>query len=149
MANQNKLSPVQGKSPTGKEARQRTRFRVLLNAELVSTTDEQSVKVRDISTGGAMIEGQRAVAEGKDVVLRRGGIEMFAKVCWSNGNQCGVEFDEVISEGEMMAFVHEPARRASFVPEPFKTKLGGDDGASDWATIDGLRAPIGSGLFGQ
>ena len=150
MAIQNKLTPVQGKNPTGKECRESTRFRVLLNAELVTTTDEQSVRVRDISTGGAMLEGQRPIALDQDVVLRRGRIEIFARICWAQGNHCGIQFDEALSESGMMAFVHEPAKRSSFVPEPFKQTLGSDEaGTSDWAAIDALRSPIGSRLFGQ
>ncbi len=82
MAVQNNLSPVAGTSPTGKEARQSTRFRVLLNAELVSLTDEQPVRVRDISTGGA-IGGHRLLCAhyslGGDSLLVAGGLESSRK----------------------------------------------------------------------
>ena len=129
MGIQNQLSPVGGESPTGRENRQGTRFRVLLNAELISTLDEQPVRVRDISTGGAMIEGQRAVTKAKEVILRRGNVELFAEICWTDGNQCGLQFDETITEADMMAFIQEPARRSSFVPEPFRSRIEADDDA--------------------
>jgi hypothetical protein len=152
MALHNGLSPVGGESPTGSEGRHGQRFRVLLNAELVSTTEEQPVKVRDISGTGAMIEGQRPIAKASDIILRRGTIEIFAQIAWTDGNQGGVEFDDSLSEAEMMAFVQEPARRASFVPAPFR-----QDGASDsdmataltGAAKDSIRHPIGRGVFGR
>jgi hypothetical protein len=87
MALHNGLSPVGGESPTGSEGRHGQRFRVLLNAELVSTTEEQPVKVRDISGTGAMIEGQRPIAKASDIILRRGTIEIFAQIAWTDGNQ--------------------------------------------------------------
>jgi hypothetical protein len=152
MAIQNRLSPVVGESPTGRENRQGRRFRVLLNAELITTTDEQAVRVRDISTGGAMLEGRHPIAKAKDVILRRGNIEIFAQVCWTEGNQCGVEFDEALTEADMMAFVHEPARRASFVPEPFRSSIDLDEegiATGDWAAVQAFRNPIGRGVFGQ
>jgi hypothetical protein len=115
------LTRVQGESPTGREGRQSPRFRVLFNAELVTTTDEQAVKVRDISQGGALLEALRPITRGGDVILRRGTIELFARIRWMSGNECGVEFDGALSEAEMLAFLHEPAKRCTFVPEPFRS----------------------------
>jgi hypothetical protein len=150
MAVKNNLSPVEGTNPSGPEGRGRQRFRVLLNAELISTTDEQSVKVRDISQTGAMIEAQRPIAKAKDVILRRGEIEYFAEIAWVDGNQCGLVFDAALSEAEMMAFVQTAAKRASFVPEPFK------DVAIDplstppgWTAADAFRNPVARGVFGR
>lgn len=151
MAIQNNLRPVESVSPTGAEGRQEQRFRVLLNADLLSTTDEQPVKVRDISQSGAMLEGQRPISRCNDVILRRGDIEFFAQIAWTSGNQCGLEFDQALSEAEMMAFVHATARRASFVPDPFKSVMLGDEvGAPpEWTAADAFRNPIGRGVFGQ
>ena len=141
----NNLARVAGVSPTGKEGRRNLRFRVLLNAELVTTTDEQAVKVRDISVGGARLEAQRPIARGRDLILRRGTIELFAQTRWLSGNECGIEFDDAISEAEMLAFLHEPARRSAFVPEPFKSNAGtGLAGAADWAEVEAFRRPAAS-----
>jgi hypothetical protein len=140
----NNLARVEGVSPTGKEGRRNPRFRVLLNAELVTTTDEQAVKVRDISIGGARLEAQRAIARGRDVVLRRGTIELFAKIRWLSGNECGVEFDDAISEAEMLAFLQEPAKPPAFIPEPFKIRASNGGGATveaDRAVVEAFRSP--------
>jgi hypothetical protein len=140
----NDLAPVEAVSPTGKEGRRNPRFRVLLNAELVTTTDEQAVKVRDISTGGARLEAQRPIARGRDLILRRGTIELFAQTRWLSGNECGIEFDNALSEVEMLAFLHEPAKRPAFVPEPFKSSDSARTGlvvAADWAVVEAFRRP--------
>lgn len=117
------LPRVQGENPTGKEARLSQRYRVLFNAELVTTTDEQAVKVRDISIGGAMLEGQREIAKGRDVILRRGTIELFAQIRWTSGHECGVGFDDALTEAEMFAFLREPVKGASILPDPFKSSF--------------------------
>jgi hypothetical protein len=115
---------------------------VLLNAELVTTTDEQAVKVRDISLGGARLEAQRPIAEGRDLILRRGATELFARTCWLSGNECGIEFDEAMTEAELLAFLQEPGKRSSFVPEPFRSNIGpGSAVDSNWAVTELFRGP--------
>ena len=144
MRTANNLARVEGVNPTGKEDRRNPRFCVLLNAELVTTTDEQAVKVRDLSVGGARLEAQRPIAPGRDLILRRGAIELFAQIRWLSGNECGVEFDDAISEAEMLAFLHEPAKRSSFVPEPFKSGSSIEAGATteaEWAVVEAFRSP--------
>ena len=120
---------------------------MLLNAELVTTTDEQAVRVRDISVGGARLEAQRPIALGRDLILRRGTIELFAQIRWLSGNECGIEFDDALSEAEMLAFLHEPAKRSAFVPEPFKSGTSIEAGAvtgADWAAVEAFRRPAPS-----
>jgi hypothetical protein len=119
----------------------------LLNAELVTTTDEQAVKVRDLSVGGARLEAQRPIARGRDLILRRGTIELFAQIRWLSGNECGIEFDDALSEAEMFAFLNEPAKRAAFVPEPFKSSESAGTGLvveAGWAAIEAFRKPASS-----
>ena len=143
----NHLARVEAVSPTGREGRRRPRFRVLLNAELVTTTDEQAVKVRDISVGGARLEAQRPIARGRDLILRRGTIELFAQIRWLSGNECGIQFDDALSEVEMLAFLQQPAKRSAFVPEPFKSsESAATDSAiqGDWAALDAFRRPASS-----
>lgn len=91
-----------------RERRTSVRVRVLLNARLVTTTDELPVKIRDISTGGVMLEGMRPLPKGRDVVLRRGETELFANVAWTDGNMCGLQFDDALSPAELQSFIHQP-----------------------------------------
>ena len=120
---------------------------MLLNAELVTTTDEQSVKLRDISIGGARLDAQRPIARGRDLILRRGTIELFAQIRWLSGSECGVEFDDPLTEAELLAFLHEPAKRSAFIPEPFKSGASIDAGGisdANWALDEAFRRPASS-----
>lgn len=100
--------------------RQNARFRVLLTAKLVTTTDEHPVKVRDLSSTGARLEGGRLPAPGTDVILRRGSLEAFATVMWRDGQQCGLELDEPLSEREILEQIKAPKVQA---PRPASTEF--------------------------
>ncbi len=95
-----------------KERRTAVRVRVFLNARLVTTADELPVKIRDISTGGVMLESARPIPKGRDVILRRGDTELFANIAWSDGTMCGLQFDEPLTAGELQSFIHQPATPA-------------------------------------
>ena len=84
------------------ELRRNSRFRVMLSAKLVTTTDEHPVTLRDLSATGALAEGKRLPPSGKDVVVRRGALEAFARVVWSDGTRCGLEFDEEIPGRDLL-----------------------------------------------
>ncbi len=77
--------------------RRHPRVRVLLSAKLITTTEEIDVKVRDLSLGGAMLQGRSLPKVGSDVMLSRGLFEAFARVVWHRGDMCGVEFDDPLA----------------------------------------------------
>lgn len=89
MATQSELRLV-GQRPF---TRRNPRVRVMLYAKLISTTDEINVTIRDVSLDGALVEGRRLPAVGRDIVLERGTFEVFARVVWGKENMCGLEFD--------------------------------------------------------
>lgn len=93
------------------DQRQRPRYRVLLSAVLITTADEQSVRVRDLSATGAMIEGARLPPPGTDVLIRRGSVEFFASVAWRDGTRGGVEFDQPISDTQLWEQIHQAPRQ--------------------------------------
>lgn len=86
-----------------KYQRRSERHRVLLSVQIVTTTNEQNAKLRNLSEGGAMVEMAAPPAPGTDVILRRGALEIFARVVWSANGRCGLSFDEPLSEDEMWA----------------------------------------------
>jgi hypothetical protein len=90
------------------EGRRRERMRVLLAARLSTTCHDRPVKIRDISSEGAMIEGDAVPSEGTDVILQRGPIEVFATVVWSDGRQCGLEFESVLEEEDFLTLLNPP-----------------------------------------
>ena len=94
--------------------RESERHRVLLSAKLITTTGESCVRVRDLSATGAKLEGDALPGAGKDVILKRGRLEVFGAIVWSNGSSAGIAFDEPLSEGELLA----QSDPASVPPEP-------------------------------
>ena len=117
MANHQRLSIVPDASG-GAERRHGARNRVLLSATLVTTTQEQPVRIRDISSRGVLIEGQGLPLEGRDLIIRRGGIEIFSRIAWADGDRCGVEFDDELSERELVSFAQRPLRIDASPPQP-------------------------------
>ena len=86
----------------GASRRQSIRSRVLMVAKLATPARDIDVRIRDISSGGARIEGVDLPRPGSDVILERGGFQGFARVIWSHGNAAGIQFDEPLDEAELM-----------------------------------------------
>lgn len=95
------------------EQRRSSRFRVMLTAKLVTTTSEHPVRLRDLSATGALAEGASLPPEGKDVVLKRGTLEAFARVVWSEGGRCGLEFEEEIPDRELLVHLKTEPQKPS------------------------------------
>ena len=75
------------------------RSSVFIDAALDSATGDapmQLVRVRDLSEGGAKVEG-KAPPVGTRVILSRGVIEIAGRVAWAKERQFGVAFDEPTS----------------------------------------------------
>ena len=90
------------------EQRRSPRYRVLLIARLVTTCSERIVKLRDLSTTGAMIEGPRIPPPGTDILLQRGALEAFGTIVWARDMQAGIEFDEPLTETMLWMQVNAP-----------------------------------------
>jgi hypothetical protein len=99
-------------------ARRHPRVKVLLSAKLSTTIDEAEVKVRDLSLGGAMLQGRALPRVGTDVVLSRGSFEIFATIVWLRANLCGVEFDTPIAHHEEVLQAWAPQKRSTSIPTP-------------------------------
>jgi len=52
-----------------------------------------SVVVTDVSTKGAKLLGRELPRESADVLVSVGNVEVFAKVAWSAGDECGIAFE--------------------------------------------------------
>ena len=102
--------------------RQWPRELMLLSARLLTTTSERNVRIRDLSPGGARIEGIDLPTVGTDVLLKRGGFEAFGTIAWIADNQAGVEFDAELDDEAYAALRQpqgldrpaEPVRRPGF-----------------------------------
>jgi hypothetical protein len=79
------------------DPRLEARSNVFLSAILIANQISQPVRVRNISTVGALIDGADLPAEGATVSLQRGALQVGAAVAWRDRAQCGLRFEtEVI-----------------------------------------------------
>ncbi|MBO9624228.1 MAG: PilZ domain-containing protein [Sphingomonas sp.] len=69
------------------------RKNLLLSATIDVDGLKAPVRIRNLSEGGAMIDGAALPRPGTRLVLRRAEIEMAATVAWQAGGRCGVAFD--------------------------------------------------------
>ena len=65
-------------------------------ATVYSAAGTAPVKVRDLSPGGALIEGGSLPSLGSLVRLSRGSLEVPGEVVWSSANRAGLKFDAAI-----------------------------------------------------
>ncbi len=86
----------------GRDLRRRwARQPMILAARLITVTNEYRVRIRDLSAGGARVQGEELPDEGTDVLLKRGEFETFGAVAWVHDGQAGIEFDEPLDEAEV------------------------------------------------
>ena len=79
------------------------RRRVVLRGRVESLNGHFPVSVKNLSCTGAMVEGASVPLSGRDVILRAGTLDCFATVVWSEGNRCGLRFDEPIDMADVLA----------------------------------------------
>ena len=79
------------------------RAQLLLPGSAEGLSGHYSVKVLDVSLTGARIEGMRLPDVGRDIILRCGGIDTFGTIVWTASDRCGIQFDEPISAGDLVA----------------------------------------------
>lgn len=83
-------------SSTAREQRMSRRKNLLLSAIIVVSGLPVTVRIRNLSDSGALLEGNSVPSPGTELVLKRGLVEASATVVWSDGHRCGVRFDSPI-----------------------------------------------------
>jgi PilZ domain-containing protein len=74
------------------------RMGVALAASALAIARSRSVVVTDVSLIGAQIGGRDLPPAGEDMMMLVGSIDAMATVVWSEGDKCGVRFDEAIAD---------------------------------------------------
>ena len=87
----------------GPEARASARTNLFLAATLYSAGGAQPVKIRDLSTVGARLEGERVAEVGAAITLARGRLRVLGHVAWGNASHCGMLFNSPVSVRDWMA----------------------------------------------
>ena len=85
---------------TNEEPRSDPRSHVFLIATLSTGETSCAVRVRNLSSHGALLEGVSLPAEKLNVSLRRGSLASAGQIAWSRGRQCGIRFVEPITVSE-------------------------------------------------
>lgn len=89
--------------PEGRaEAPRSPRRRMAFKGTFETVSDRGTVAVRNLSCTGALIEGDDMPPAGRDIVLIAQGFEFFGQTVWSDGQRCGIRFDEPLKPAEVI-----------------------------------------------
>ena len=108
--------------------RSEPRAYVVVPAAAEALTGRRQVRILDVSRAGARIEGNDLPSAGKDIILKCAGVDTFGTIAWSTGGRCGMQFEEPISGGELLALRELSAaiEKSEMTPEERQA-------AADWA----------------
>jgi hypothetical protein len=94
--------------------RKSRRSNVLMSASLELSGASLSVKLRNLSAEGALVEGEKLPIEGASVLFRKGDLSMPGTVAWVKGRQAGVRFAQNLNPDQLLR--HVPAPRPRVTP---------------------------------
>lgn len=87
----------------GPEARSSPRSNMFLAAVLAAGGTPVPVKIRNMSSTGALVEGAILPEAGSSVRLIRGSMTVAGQVAWSGEGRCGLRFSSLVSIREWLA----------------------------------------------
>ena len=88
--------------------RRSRRSQVLLTAEISHAGATQSVKLRNMSADGALVESDCLPIEGTPVVFCRNDLCVNGRLVWVNGSYAGIAFDAKLNPGEVLRHIPAP-----------------------------------------
>jgi hypothetical protein len=92
--------------------RQSRRSNVLLAATIEVAGASVPVKLRNLSTEGALIEGDDLPIEGSEVLFRRNELRVSSRVAWVDGKHAGIAFRRQIPQEDVLRNIPSPRHRA-------------------------------------
>ena len=92
--------------------RRSRRSHVLMAASIEAAGVAVPVKLRNLSSEGALIEGDRLPSVGREVLFRKNELHLSGQVAWITGNRAGVAFDAMLDPEAVMRHVPRPRPRA-------------------------------------
>ena len=93
------------------DSREHVRSNVFLSAALVAGDVCLPVRIRNISTMGALLDGQSLPSEGAPVELRRGQLNAVGRIAWLQDKHCGIRFDNRIATEPWVRRVEHAGQR--------------------------------------
>jgi hypothetical protein len=92
--------------------RRSRRSNVLLAASIEAFGAVIPVKLRNLSTEGALIEGKNLPLEGARVIFKRNELAVPSQIAWVSGEQAGVAFARSIPPEDVLRNIPSPRYRA-------------------------------------
>lgn len=92
--------------------RRSRRSNVLLSAAIEAGGASIAVTLRNLSTEGALIEGDDLPLEGSEVRFRRNELSVTSRVAWVHGKHAGVAFKRPIAPEDVLRNIPKPKYRA-------------------------------------
>ena len=83
------------------------------------------VKLRNLSTDGALIEGDHLPVEGAEILFRKAELSLKGRIAWVEDRRAGVSFAELLSPEAVLR--HIPAPRPRVTPDFRRPALTGHD----------------------
>lgn len=94
------------------DARQERRTSLFVMATLYANSGSWPVRVRDLSSAGALVEGAILPPEGTSIRLNRGTLSVVGEIIWCRDGRAGLRFDSNLSVADWL-----PRGRASMAQQ--------------------------------
>ena len=84
------------------ESRRETRTNVFAMATVYTDTSSMPVKLRNLSSTGALAEGPVLPSEGARIRLCRGELEVLGEIVWSKDGSAGIRFEAAVTVADWL-----------------------------------------------
>lgn len=91
--------------------RRSRRSNVLLAASIEVSGAALPVKLRNLSSQGALIEGEGLPVEGSEILFRRNELSVKGRIAWVHDKQAGVAFTTALLPEEVLRNIPKPRPR--------------------------------------
>ena len=91
--------------------RRSRRSNVLLTATIEVAGRPHSVKLRNLSAEGALLEGEQLPIEGTEVQFVRNDLSVAGRVIWASGKHAGISFNERLQPDVVLRHIPPPRPR--------------------------------------
>lgn len=93
--------------------RKSQRANVLMQASIEVSGTSLPVKLRNLSSDGALVESDKLPVEGSAVVFRRGDLAVPGKIAWTKTRHAGVSFNRKLEPEQVLRHVPQPRARVA------------------------------------
>lgn len=91
--------------------RKTNRSNVLLTASLELSGASTPVKMRNLSSNGALVEGADLPVEGSELLFRKGDLAIKGRVVWTSERYAGIAFARPLDPDQLMRHIPAPRPR--------------------------------------